>query len=165
MTPEPAQETCLLFHKDMTPGHSTTGPTLMVERDEMIDFAKRWEPMPFDVDDAAGVAAFGSLTTPGVFVLALKQRLAHQLPQAHDLIASLGYDDARLHEPVRPNDRSYLKFECVAKRDSRSKPDRGAVTKRLPLIHQAGTTVTNHLDGILVRRRQSLGIEKRQHDA
>ena len=143
----------MLFYEDMTPGESITSPTAVVDRDEMVAFAKRWDPMPFHVDDAAGQAAFGGITAPGLFVLAIKQQLIHQLPDQHAVIASLGYDELRFHAPVCPNDTLHLKFECISRRESKTKADRGVVTVRLSLINQAGVTVMSHLDTILVRRR------------
>jgi acyl dehydratase len=143
----------MLFYEDMTPGEPITSPTVMVDRDEMVAFAKRWDPMPFHVDEAAGRAAFGGITAPGLFVLAIKQQLIHQLPNKHAVIASLGYDELRFHAPVRPNDRLHLKFECISRRESRTKADRGVVTVRLSLVNQSEVTVMSHLDTILVRRR------------
>lgn len=143
----------MLFYEDMTPGDTITSPTVTVDRGEMVEFAKRWDPMPFHVDDEAGKAAFGGITAPGLFVLAIKQRLIHKLPDRHAVIASLGYDELRFHAPVRPDDTLQLKFECISRRESRTKADRGVVTVRLSLVNQSEVTVMSHLDTILVRRR------------
>ena len=143
----------MLFYEDMTPGSSITSPELRVDRDELVTFARHWDPLPFHVDDAAGEAAFGSITAPGLYVLALKQRLIHQLPEPHAVIASLGYDEVRFLEPVRPGDSVHLRLDWVSRRLSRSKPDRGVVTVLLSLINQRGDVVMRHLDTILTRRR------------
>jgi acyl dehydratase len=144
----------MLFYEDMTPGDTITSPTVTVDRGEMIEFAKRWDPIPFHVDDEAGKEAFGGITAPGLFVLAIKQRLIHQLPDRHAVIASLGYHELRFHAPVRPDDTLQLMFECLTRRESKSKADRGVVTVRMSLINQDGVTVMSHLDTILVRRRE-----------
>jgi acyl dehydratase len=117
-------------------------------------FARDWDPMPFHVDDAAGIAAFGSLTAPGLYVLALKQRLIHTLPEPHAVIASLGYDEVRFVAPVRPGDSLTLHVEWISRRPSNSKPDRGVVSVRFALANQDDTTVMSHLDTILVRKRR-----------
>ena len=95
----------------------------VVDREELINFAKRWDPLPIHVDDDLA-ARHGGLTAPGLFVLALKQHLIHQLP-AHAVIASFGYDEVRFHHPLRPGDEVYLRYEFVEARPSSSKPDRG----------------------------------------
>ncbi|MSQ21281.1 MAG: acyl dehydratase [Betaproteobacteria bacterium] len=143
----------MIFFEDMIPGESANSPTTVIDRDELIAFAKRWDPMPYHIDEASGQAAFGGITAPGAFMIAVKQRLVHQLPDKHAVIASFGYDELRFHAPLRPGDAVYVKFECVSRRESNSKPDRGIVTVRMSLINQAGVTVMSHLDTVLVRRR------------
>jgi acyl dehydratase len=113
----------MIFFEDMTPGEGQIGPSVTVDRDELVGFARDWDPMPFHVDEAAGVAAFGSLTAPGLYVLALKQRLIHALPEPHAGIASLGYDEVRFLAPVRPGDSLTLKVQWISRRPSDSKPD------------------------------------------
>ncbi|MEY2619684.1 MAG: hypothetical protein RL522_2686 [Pseudomonadota bacterium] len=141
-----------LFFEDMEPGTSLTSPVHVVDKSELVAFAREWDPLPFHVDEAAGVAAFGSLTAPGLYMLAIKQRLVHRLaPLA--VIASLGYDEVRFLAPLRPGDAVVLKVDWLERRASSSKPDRGIVKLRFSLITQQGTTVLSHLDSILVRRR------------
>jgi acyl dehydratase len=151
-TSSPEVRVEMLFYDDMNPGHSMTSASVTVDRDEMVEFAKRWDPLPMHVDEQAAQAA-GGLTAPGLFVLALKQRLVHRLPGLA-VIASMGYDDVRFHEPVRPNDKLHLHCQWIDRRVSESKPDRGVVTVRLSLINQTGATVMSHLDTVLVRRRE-----------
>lgn len=143
----------LKYYEDMIVGETLVGPSYLVERDELVEFARKWDPLPFHVDEEAGRKAFGSLTAPGTYVLAIKQALIHRLPERHAVIASSGYDEVRFHEPVRPGDTLTLLREWVSKRESASKPDRGVVTLRLSLNNQHGRTAMSHLDTILVRRR------------
>ena len=130
-------------------------PTLVVDRDKMVDFAKRWDPLPIHVDSDVAVNN-GGPTAPGVFILAIKQRLIHQLPE-HAVIASFGYDEVRFHQPLRPGDEVHLRYEFIETRPSSSKPDRGIVTVRLSLVRNDDEVVMSHLDTILVRRRVPLG--------
>jgi acyl dehydratase len=145
--------TPLVFYEDMTPGQRVAGPSVVVDKAEMVGFATIWDPLPFHVDEEAG-REVGGLTAPGIYVLALKQRLIHQLPEQHAVIASLGYDEVRFHEPVHPGDTLMLIVEWLTRRESRSKRDRGIVTVRFSLVNQTGQTVMSHLDTILVRRRE-----------
>lgn len=142
----------MIHFEDMVPGEQMTSPTVVIDRGEMINFAKRWDPLPIHVDDDLA-ARHGGLTAPGLFVLAVKQQLIHQLP-AHAVIASFGYDEVRFHRPLRPDDEVHLRYEFVEARPSSSKPDRGVVTVRLSLINNNDDEVVmSHLDTILVRRR------------
>jgi acyl dehydratase len=142
----------VLFYEDMEPGGELTSPSQAIEREELVSFARSWDPLPFHVDEEAGVRAFGGITAPGLYMLAVKQRLVHRLP-ALAVIASLGYDEVRFLEPLRPGDTVVLRLQWVSRRLSGSRPDRGIVTLRFSLVNQAGTTVMSHLDTVLVRRR------------
>jgi acyl dehydratase len=139
----------------MLAGEHMTSSAVVVDHDEMVDFARRWDPLPIHVDDEVA-ADHGGLSAPGLFVLAVKQRLIHQLPP-HAVIASFGYDEVRFHQPLRPGDEVHLRYEFVESRPSSSKPDRGIVTVRLSLFKSDDGMVMSHLDTILVRRRAPLG--------
>ena len=143
-----------IFFDDIQPNTRIVGPSVVIDEEEMVDFARKWDPVPIHVDEEAGKAAFGSLTAPGVYVLAIKQRLLHEMERLPAVIASLGYDEVRFHKPVRPGDRLTLTVEWVEKRRSKSKPDRGVVVHRLALVNQHNETVMSHLDTILVRVRE-----------
>jgi acyl dehydratase len=144
----------VIHFEDMIAGQYMTSPAVVVDRDEMVDFAKRWDPLPIHVDSEVA-ARHGGLTAPGLFILAVKQRLIHQLPE-HAVIASFGYDEVRFHHPLRPGDEVHLRYEFVETRPSSSKPDRGIVTVRLSLVRNDDQVVMSHLDTILVRRRVPL---------
>lgn len=154
MPMEPPSST--LYLEDMEPGLSLTSPPHRIDRCELVEFAKVWDPLPFHVDEQAGVQAFGSLTAPGLYMLAVKQRLIHQLPTMK-VIASLGYDDVRFVAPLRPDDTVVLRLEWVTRRISESKPDRGIVTVKFSLFNQHGETVMSHLDRVLVQCRVAKG--------
>ena len=142
----------MLYYEDMVPGEGLVSPPFKVEPCEMVEFAKRWDPVPFHIDGGAGQAAFGGLTAPGIYVLAVKQRLIHELDDKHAVIASLGYDEVRFHRPARPGDTLILHLEWVGRRLSKSKTDRGVVTIKFSLFNQADELVMSHLDTILVQR-------------
>lgn len=147
-----AQTPSALYFEDMVLGLLLTSAQHVVDGDELVAFAKIWDPLPIHVDEQAGKEAFGSLTGPGVYILAVKQRLIHQLPQMM-VIASLGYDEVRFHAPIRPVDTVHVQMQVMAQRVSESKPDRGVVTLKFSLINQDGLAVMSHLDTVLVKRR------------
>ena len=148
----------MLFFEDVQGGDTTTSPTLTVDHDELLDFAKTWDPMPIHVDPAAADAAFGpgGITAPSSFIMAIRTRLIHQFPEPSiksAVIAAGGWDEVRFNAPVRAGDTLRLHQEILTRRESASKPDRGVITNRLSLINQDGATVMSHIDTIIVRRR------------
>jgi acyl dehydratase len=143
-----------LFYEDAEPGDRILGDSHLIDKAHMLAFAREWDPLPIHVDEAAGRAAFGSLTAPGLYVLAIKQLLLRTSPfSADSIIASFGYDELRFHKPVRPGDIVTLGIECVEKRTSRSRPEAGIATFRLDLTNQQDELAMSHLDTVLIRRR------------
>jgi acyl dehydratase len=142
----------LRFFEDLEPGSEVVSSCHVIERDELVSFARTWDPLPFHVDEEAGVRAFGSITAPGLYMLAVKQRLIHSMPPLA-VIASLGYDELRFHAPLRPGACIMLKAQWITRRESTSRPDRGLVTIRYSLVTGAGAVLMSHLDTVLVRRR------------
>ena len=64
----------------------------------------------------------------------------------------LGKDEMRFPNPVRPGDRLTYHTECVEKRVSRSRPDRGIVRVRDRLVNQRGEAVLEQQVTLLVPR-------------
>ncbi|MGH9287943.1 MAG: MaoC/PaaZ C-terminal domain-containing protein [Acidimicrobiales bacterium] len=142
----------MLYFEDIRPGDVMRSSTYTVEPDEMIAFARRWDPVPIHIDPAVADAQVGGLTASGSYVLAVKSRLLHDLPPAA-IIGSAGYDEVRFHEPLRPGDSVHAVLEWLDCRASSSKPDRGVVKLRISLVNQSEVTLMSHLDTLIVRRR------------
>jgi len=142
----------MLYFDDIRPGEAMRSPTYLIDQGEMVEFARRWDPMSIHVDpDAAD--AIGGVTASGTYILAVKSRLLHELPETFAIFGSAGYDEVRFHEPVRAGDAVHVVMELLEVRASRSKPDRGVVKLRISLVNQNDVTVMSHLDTLIVRRR------------
>jgi acyl dehydratase len=139
------------FEEIETPS-SIAGPSRRVERDEMVAFAQRWDPLPIHLDEEAA-KPFGGLTASGSFLLALRLRLIHDMDRQPAVIASFGYDEVRFKAPVHAGDELKLVIDFEKKRESASKPDRGIVTMRETLINQRGEVVLHVIDTVLVWKR------------
>ena len=144
----------MLYFEDIHAGDAMRSPTYAIDRDEMVEFARRWDPVPMHIDPDAAEAAIGGLTASGSYVLAVKSRLLHELPDSAAILGSAGYDEVRFHEPLRAGDAVHVVLEWLECRASRSKPDRGVVKLRISLVNQDDVTVMSHLDTLIVRRRE-----------
>ena len=143
----------MLYFDDIRPGEAMESPTFLIDEDEMVEFARRWDPVPMHIAPESAGGAIGGVTASGTFVLAVKSRLLHELPDAVAIFGSAGYDEVRFHEPVRGGDVVHVVMEWLEVRASRSKPDRGVVTSLISLINQNGVTVMSHRDTLIVQRR------------
>ena len=117
--------------------------TIAVEADELIAFAKRFDPQVMHTDpEEAKKTPFGGLIASGWYTAGLMMRLyvEHYLTHVASL-ASPGLDELRWLKPVRPGDALSVRVTVLKTVPSRSKPDRGAVTSFVEVINQAGDIV------------------------
>ena len=120
---------------------------------QAIEFAKRWEPQPHHIDPAAARdSIYGGLTLCSLQLFAICTRLFFDWPQQIAVLAMLGKDEIRLPNPARPDEEITYHTECVDKRLSRSKPDRGVVVLADTLTNEAGDPVLVQKVSLLVPR-------------
>jgi acyl dehydratase len=129
-----------------------------VTAEEIVDFARRYDPQPFHLDaEAAKASIFGGLIASGWHTAAMAMRLYvdHMLPPGSAL-GSPGVDELRFVAPVRPGARLALRVTVTEVTPSRSKPDRGLVRQRFEVLDVAPATpvvVATYLAMGLYRRR------------
>jgi acyl dehydratase len=117
--------------------------SIAVEADEVISFAKRFDPQSLHTDpELAKRSPFGGLIASGWHTAGLMMRLYVDSYLTH--VASLtspGIDELRWLRPVRPGDTLSGRVTVLKATLSRSKPDRGAVTSYVEVFNQVGETV------------------------
>jgi acyl dehydratase len=129
-----------------------------VTREEIVEFASRFDPQPFHVDEAAARASiFGGLTGSSCHTFALMSLIHHQSGEETALVANLGAEKLRFPAPLRPGDTLTLTSECMAKRVSASRPGIGIVTTRSRLVNQRDEIVMEMLTTYMVRCHEPAG--------
>jgi acyl dehydratase len=126
-----------------------------VSADEIVDFARKYDPQPFHLDPEAGARShFGGLVASGWMTSAVLMRLLcdHFIPPASSM-GSPGVDELRWLRPVRPGDALHARSEIVECRPSQSKPDRGVLRARHELVNQHGEVVLSMVGMGMYRRR------------
>lgn len=127
----------------------------VVDAAAVRDFASRFDPQPFHLDEAAAASSmFNSLAASGWHTAALTMRLVvgSDLRPAGGVIGG-GVDELRWPRPVRPGDRLTLEGEVVELRPSRSKPGQGLVRVRFRTLNQHGEPVQEMVANLIVPRR------------
>ena len=128
---------------------------LDVREEEILGFARRFDPQPIHVDpDFAAGGPYGGLIGSGWHSAGLAMRLLadHYLSRVASL-GSPGVDELRWQVPLRPGDTVRLRTAIVETRLSRSKPDRGVVITDVELINQHdGRPITFRAANFLLRR-------------
>jgi len=145
-----------VYYDDIELGTTVRVGSYRIDAEDIVSYARRWDPLPVHVDEAAArQTIFGGLTASGSHTLAIRTLLLHRVPIQDGVIAAGGWDEVRFHKPVRPGDELWLEVTWTAKRLSASRPDRGIVTASMKLLNQDDEVVLSHRDVIFMRRRLS----------
>lgn len=129
-----------------------SGPYIVSE-DEIIEFARKFDPLPIHVDrEVAAASMFGGITAAGSHILAIRQRLLYDFDFPKGVIASLGYEDVRFLGPLRAGQACVVEVEFLEARESRSQPDRGILITKMTLLADEVAILTMR-DVALMRRR------------
>ena len=132
------------------------GP-IAVEREEVIEFGKRFVPLPYHTDpELAKKSIYGGLIASGWHTAALMMRLYtdNYLSKAANL-GSPGVDELRWEKAVYPGDDLSIRVTVLETRRSSSKPDRGIVQSFVEVLNQKREVVMNLKMVNLMRSRRS----------
>lgn len=112
-------------------------------REEIVEFAQRYDPQPFHLSEQAGEAShFGGLIASGWNTCsAMMGILVRDMLSDSTSMGSPGLDNIRWLKPVRVDDTVRLTVRVLDKRVSASKPDRGIVSTRWEAHNQKGELV------------------------
>jgi acyl dehydratase len=131
------------YFEDYVEGDVHHFGTITVGADEIVAFAKQFDPQTLHTDpEAAKRGPFGGLIASGWHTASLMTRLfmEHYLTSVASL-GSPGGDELRWIKPVRPGDTLSVRVSVVKTVPSKSKPDRGASTSFIEVINQASEVV------------------------
>ena len=131
------------YLEDFAVGQVMDFPPRTVSEDEIIAFARDYDPQPFHLDkEAAKQSLFGGLCASGWHTAGLMMRmLVDHMIGKYASMGSPGIDQLRWVKPVFPGDTLHLRGEVLEVKFSQSKPDRGVITTRYEMTNQKGETV------------------------
>jgi len=139
---------------DLKVGMRFKGGEVTVSKDDIIRFAREYDPQPFHLDEeAARKTVLKGLAASGWHTAAIAMRLAAECrPFGPHPLLGAGVDDLRWLKPVRPGDTLRLEGEVVELAPSRSKPQ-GVARVRWTLYDQHGEAVYTFIPIAIVPTR------------
>ncbi len=146
----------MIYFEDMEVGASRVFGHYEVTREEVLEFARKYDPQPFHLsDEAAAGTHFGRIAASGwhtcAMTMAVIARAVVDDNQAG--LGSPGVDDLRWLKPVYPGDRLTVTGTIVDKTPSRSKPDIGSIRTETTVTNQDDVPVMRFISIVLMRRR------------
>ena len=144
----------LRYYEDYQVGENIAADTYSVDKAELVEFARKWDPQPFHVDEKAAKASiYGGLTAPSVYIMAVASYLGSRIEPKIAALGALGMTDLEFPNPMRPGDHITLISTVTQKRSSKTKPDRGIIHYSVQLTNQNDEPVFTYRIKILVAKR------------
>ncbi len=144
-----------LYWEDFRPGETAEIGRHTFTEEEIVAFARAYDPQPFHTDpDAARASFFGGLIASGWHTCAVAMRLMVEgyIGRSASL-GSPGVENIRWLAPVRPGDTIAYRRVILEARPSESKPGMGLVRSRTEALNQRGEIVMTMEGWGMFRRR------------
>jgi acyl dehydratase len=146
----------MIHFEDLVVGAARDFGTYEVTREEVIDFASKYDPQPFHLsDEAAAKTHFGRVAASGWHTAAMTMAVIARavVDEEQAGLGSPGIDELRWLKPVYPGDTLHVRGEILEKTPSRSKPEIGSFRTRTTVTNQHGVPVMTFVSIVLIRRR------------
>ncbi len=146
----------MIYFEDLVVGTETEFGSTEVTREEVIEFARKYDPQPFHLsDEAAAATHFGRLAASGWHTAAMVMSVIARRVMAEEQagLGSPGIDELRWKKPVYPGDTLTVRGTIVEKTPSRSKPEIGSFRTETIVTNQHDEVVMSFTSIVLMRRR------------
>jgi acyl dehydratase len=147
----------LVYFEDVRVGQTQRFGRYAVTREEIIEYARQFDPQPFHVDEeAAKRSMFGGLIASGWHTGAMFIRMVcdHAITGAATT-GALGFDDLKWIKPVRPGDILSVETRIAEKIDLPSRHAVGTVKVESRVLNQRDEAVMTLTSLVLYRRRST----------
>lgn len=141
------------YFEDIAVGSSQSFGRYEVTREEVIEFASKYDPQPFHLDEAAAAAThFGRLSASGWHTCAMTMAMLVENLKANRQagLGSPGIDQLRWLKPVFPGDVLRCESEVLEKRRSQSRREMGLFKSRLTVFNQDDEPVMQMISNGLI---------------
>jgi acyl dehydratase len=154
MTASPEDRKNLYYFDDFQEGQFFETGSVGISKEEIIDFARKYDPQPFHVDEEKAKILYGGLIASGWHTVSLCSRLmVDSLLNKTAGMGSPGVDELRFLKPVRPGNTLSGRFTIIGLKPSERKADRGTIKLKGEMLNQDGETVLSLIGTIIVARR------------
>jgi acyl dehydratase len=131
------------YWEDLTVGDEAVHGTHTMTEEEILAFAREYDPQPFHVDPVAAAAGpFGGLIASGWQTAAIYMGLfVRDALDDSAAMGSPGVEELRWLAPVRPGDVLTARSRVVDTWPSETDPSRGTMVGENELVNQDGVVV------------------------
>lgn len=144
------------YFEDLQVGDKASFGSYTVTREEVLEFAGRYDPQPFHLsDEAAAQTHFGRMSASGWHTCAMTMSMVVEDMKANATasLGAAGIDDMRWMKPVFPGDTLRCETEILEVKPSESRPERGSFRNRMTVINQHDEPVMTFISRGMIARR------------
>lgn len=116
--------------EDFPVGSRLISTSQIISAEEIVEFARRYDPQPFHLEPSVGENLLGGLAASGWQTAAISMRLFIETMQVKGGIIGRAIDELRWPAPVHPGDSVRVEIEILEARLSQSKPGYGLIRYR-----------------------------------
>lgn len=150
------------YYEDIAVGDARSFGHYEVTREEVMDFAKKYDPQPFHLDDDAAAAThFGRLSASGWHTCSMTMAMMVENMRSEKSagLGSPGVDQLRWKKPVYPGDTLRCETEIIEKRRSASRPEMGIFKSSIRTYNQNDEVVLEMVSNGLISTREPGGSD------
>jgi len=148
----------MIYFEDLKLGTETYFGSYEVTREEVLEFAHKYDPQPFHIsDEEAAKTHFGRIAASGWHTAAMTMAVVarHVVEHRQAGLGSPGIDELRWRRPVYPGDTLHVRGTIMEKTPSRSRPEMGSFRTHTSVTNQDDQTVMTFTSIVLIRRRRA----------
>ncbi len=146
------------YFEDLSEGEALHCKPVVMTREAIIDFGKRFDPQAFHIDErAAAGSVFRGLVASSLHTLAACTRVVVEAQGDMAILSGVGMHEVKMFNPVRPGDVLSVRAWWTELRRSESKPDRGFAAIRCHVTNQEKAPVIEYGYRYLIACRNSHG--------
>lgn len=145
-----------VFYEDLEIGKEETFGAYEVTKEEVIEFASKYDPQPFHMDEEmAKHSVFGGLCASGWHTCAMTMRILvdYMAAQGFAGMGSPGVDGIKWKQPVFPGDTLSVRGELIEKRESQSRSNLGLVKSIYRVFNQKEELIMQLVTNVMVLKR------------
>ena len=145
------------YAEDFKEGETFNLGIYNVTKEEIVDFANRYDPFPFHVDEAkAKETIFGGIISSGWLTALIWLRMMHEKFLCYEVtLGSPGHEKILWPQPVRPGDTLNGSITIKSVKISKSKPGLGFIRYEALLKNQNRKCVFSTTSTLIIKARQS----------
>jgi len=146
----------MIYFEDLEIGSESDFGSYDVTREEVLEFARKYDPQPFHLsDEEAAKTHFGRIAASGWHTCAMTMAVIARsvVDDEQAGLGSPGVDELRWLKPVYPGDTLHVRGKILDKTPSRSKPEIGSFRTETIVTNQDGVPVMRFTSIVLIRRR------------